>query len=174
MCATTKYDNKINSAGGRPPKFSEPRRPITVTLPERILVNLESISRDRARAIVKCVEAVAGDGNSSFKPVELIEVLPGKALIIVGSIRLLKQIKWLRLMEITPARWMLVIPSGTPIEALEIEIQDLLDKMKLFEKEERRILVELRALLAKLRRQDTVSKAELLFVETSKKTARTK
>jgi hypothetical protein len=31
-------------AGGRPPKYSEARRPITVTLPERILRNLQSRS----------------------------------------------------------------------------------------------------------------------------------
>ena len=73
-------------AGGRPPKFREARRPVTVTLPERVLKTLEAVNPDRALAIVKCVDAVAGKGEHAAKPVELVEVLPGKALIVVGPV----------------------------------------------------------------------------------------
>jgi hypothetical protein len=114
------------NAGGRPPKYSESCRPITVTLPERILHDLKSINPDRSRAIVNCVETVMAKGGCPCKPVELIELTPGKALIIVGPSSSLQQIEWLRLVEIAPLRYLLVIPSGTAVEVLEVAIQDLL------------------------------------------------
>lgn len=150
---------------GRPPKFQEASRPITVTLPERVLKALESVSGDRAEAIVKCVEAVVGKGSDVLPAVELIEVIPGKALIVVGPSRLLKQTGWLRMAEIGPARYLLVLPSGTPVETLEVGIQDLIERLTPDEEGERRILSELRALLADQRRQKMVSKAELVFVD---------
>ena len=60
--------------GGRPPKFREPRHPVTMTLPERILDQLAEIDPDRTRAVVKVTEAVVGTGKGRFKPVELIDV----------------------------------------------------------------------------------------------------
>ena len=110
-------------AGGRPPKFREARRPITVTLPDRILQKLHSVNPNRCRAIVKCVEAVTGEGNRPLKPVELVEVAPGKALIVVRPNRSLAKIEWLRLVEVAPARYLLVLPSGTGVEALEVAIR---------------------------------------------------
>ena len=37
--------------GGRPAKFAEPSRPVTVTLPERVLQLLAAVDADRAKAI---------------------------------------------------------------------------------------------------------------------------
>ena len=53
------YDN---GRGGRPAKFDEPSRPVTITLPDRILERLEEIDGDRAKAVVKAVEAVLAGG----------------------------------------------------------------------------------------------------------------
>lgn len=156
-------------SAGRPPKFQEASRPVTVTLPVRVLKALESVSPDRAEAIVKCVEAVSGKGDQALKAVELVEVIPGKALIVVGPSRLLKQTDWLRLAEIAPARFLLVLPSGTPVDTLEVAVQDLIERLGPDDEGERRVLTELRALLADQRRQKTVSKAELLFVDTPRK-----
>jgi hypothetical protein len=136
-----------------------------VTLPDRVLGKLQSIHPDRARAIVKCVEAVTGNGEHASKAVELVEVMPGKALIVVGPSRSLAQIQWLRLVEIAPARYLLVLPSGTPVESLEVATQDILDNLGPDEGEERQILSELRALLSDQRRLKTVSKAELVFID---------
>ena len=47
--------------GGRPAKFDEPSRPVTMTLPDRILDRLAEIGDDRAKAVVKAVEK--GDIN---------------------------------------------------------------------------------------------------------------
>lgn len=152
-------------AGGRPPKFKEVRRPITVTLPERILKALERVSPDRAKALVKCVEATLGTEANKKGAVELIEVLPGKALIVVNSNQSLSRIDWLRLVEIAPARYLLVFPPGMPIERLEVELQDLVENLTPAEPEERLLLERLQKMLTQQRRQKNLSKGELLLVD---------
>jgi hypothetical protein len=156
---------KTKASGGRPPKFSELRRPITVTLPERVLRALESVNSDRARAIVKCVEAVVGRGEHAAKPVELVEVMPGKALIVIGPCKSLSKISWLRLVEIAPARYLLVFPSGKSAESLELEIMDLLENLDDPDNVERALMDELRKLISHHRRGQRVSKQELVFVD---------
>jgi len=151
--------------GGRPPKFREVRRPVTVTLPERTLKSLEMVNADRARAIVKCVEAAIGGEPKNRKLVELVEVLPGKALIVVGSQRTLNQIEWLNLVEIAPARFLLILPSGTPIEGLEVSLRDLLDEISPDEEDERALLQQLLELVVGQRRKKAISKGELVFVD---------
>jgi sulfur carrier protein ThiS len=155
-------------AGGRPPKYYEPRRPITVTLPERILRDLHSINPDRSRAIVKCVETVTGKSSRNFKLVELIELTPGKALIVVGPSASLQQIEWLRLVEISPLRYLLVIPSGTAVEVLEVTIHDLLRDLDP-NNSEIVLLKELLDVISYQRRGGTITKADLLFFDTPMK-----
>ena len=125
---------------------------------------LNTVNHDRSRAIVKCVEAISGIGDSPLKPIELIEVIPGKALIVVRPSQALSQIKWLRLVEISPARYLLVIPSGTQVEVLEVAIHDLLNEMGP-DHDERPLLTELQQIIGHQRRQLSISKGELLFVD---------
>jgi hypothetical protein len=152
-------------AGGRPPKYYEPRRPITVTLPERILRDLHSINPDRARAIVKCVETVISKSGRNLKLVELVELTPGKALIVVGPSASLQQIEWLRLVEIAPLRYLLVLPSGMAVEVLEVTIHDLLRNLDP-NNSESVLLKELLNVIGHQRRGGSITKADLLFVDT--------
>ena len=155
------------ATGGRPPKFREASRRITVTLPERVLQSLERVGSDRARALVKCVEAAIGKGDLEQRPVELIEVLPGKALIVVNSNRSLSRIDWLRMIEIAPARYLLVVPPGMPIERLEVEVQDLMESTDSIEEAESLLLETLQKMLVKFRRNNNISTGELLLVNVS-------
>jgi hypothetical protein len=148
---------------GRPPKFHEARRPVTVTLPESTLARLASIDPDRARAIVKVTNAVTPD---HAKHVELVEVSPGLGVIIVGPSTLLRKIKWLRLVEVAPTRFLLTIPLGTSVDSLELAIGDLLEEVKPHENREHSTLIELRDLIRRLRRHGELSKAEMLFIHT--------
>jgi hypothetical protein len=152
---------------GRPPKFREPRRPVTMTLPDRILDQLAEIDKDRACAVVKAVEAVVGTGAERFKPVELVEMAPGKSLIVVGPSKALRQIPWLKLIEIARARYLLTIPSGTPIEALEVALRDLFHNPALRKNErETTVVNELLNLIGQQRRTQRLSKAEVLIIDT--------
>jgi hypothetical protein len=158
---------KRTKGGGRPPKFREPRRPITMTLPERILDQLAEIDPDRACAVVKVTEAVSGTVKGHFKPVELVEVTPNQSLIVVGPSKALKKIPWLKFIEIAQARYLLTIPSGTPIEALEVAIRDLLHHSEVEKnKRETGILNELLDLIGHQRRARRLSKAEILVIDT--------
>jgi hypothetical protein len=158
--------SKQKKTTGRPPKFQEERRPITVTLPERTLKKLAVIADDRARAIVQAVDNIIADENAQTEPVELIEVYPGQALIVIGPSKTLKKIPWLQLVEITPARYLLSVPSGTPIESLELTLLDLLDHLPASESYERSLLTAIREKLNTVRQEQRISKAEILFVAT--------
>lgn len=155
------------NSGGRPPKFREPRHPVTMTLPERILDLLAEIDPDRTRAVVKVTEAVAGIRKGRFKPVDLVEMAPGGSLIVIGPSKALKRIPWLKLIEIAPARYLLTLPSGTPVEALEVALRDLSSNPGL-QKDEREnaVLLELLNLIGHQRRNLRLSKAEILIINT--------
>ena len=137
-------------AGGRPPKFDEPRRPITVTLPERTLARLAAVDADRATAIVKLVECALPSNGRGL--VDVIEVAPGAAVILVAPSRSLRGIPWLKLAELSPGRHLLTVVPGTPIESLEVAILDLLENLPPNERYERTILAELRLLIGSERR----------------------
>ncbi|HEX2521616.1 MAG TPA: hypothetical protein VHP35_05765, partial [Terriglobia bacterium] len=130
---------------GRPPNFAGPRHPITVTLPEDTLARLASVDSDRARAIVKVTAVAMSADPNRQKQVELQEVSPGLAIIIVGPSRLLRRIEWLRLVQVAPMRFLLSIPVGTSVSALELAILELLDEES--SDHEHSLLIELRDLI---------------------------
>jgi hypothetical protein len=157
---------QFNKKKGRPPKFRESRRPVTVTLPESTLDRLAAINPDRAQAIVKAVGKAVPPDAKRQKQVELVEVAPGVGIILVGPSRFLKRIKWLRLVEIAPMRYLLTIPSGTAVDSLELAVVDLLENVESLDERERSILEQLRDLMRTLRVGDKLYKAELLFINT--------
>lgn len=160
MQTTKKRDH-----GGRPPKFNEPCRPVTVTLPKRILAQLEAIDADRACALVKVTDAVAGSRGNRFRPVELVEMAPGKSLVVVGPSQALRQISGLKLIEIAPARYLLTLPSGMPCESLEVALSDLLKEPDTQHNEREQLMVqELMNLIGHQRRTRRLSKAEILII----------
>lgn len=162
---TTLASTSKKTGGGRPKKFKETSRPVTVTLPERILRQLCNINEDRAQAIVKAVDIMAGSATHPTKPVELVEVTPGKAIIVVGPSKSLRKITWLRMIEIAPIRYILSLTSGTPIESLEVAILDLLETLSPEANEERVLLEALRNCITHQRRGKMISKGELLFID---------
>lgn len=159
-------ETTIKGKSGRPPKFCGPRRPITVTLPESTLARLASIDPDRARAIVKATDTVMPFDAEPREQVELVEVAPGLGIIIVGPSRLLQKIKWLRLVEVAPMRFLLTIPLGTSVDSIEVAITDLLDDVKSYDDWEHSILTQLKDLIQRTRRRGRLSKAEMLFIDT--------
>jgi hypothetical protein len=151
--------------GGRPRKFKETSRPITVTLPERTLRLLGVINADRAKAIVKATDAIMAPALASNEPVRLTEIEKGKGVIVVGPTRRLREIPWLKLVEITPGSSLLVIPSGTAPEKLEVAIMDLLPILGQDEVEERRLMEALLAQISNLRRTKRMTHSEIIIVD---------
>ena len=149
---------------GRPPKFEEAHRPITVTLPDRTLQHLAAINPDRARAIVKATESATRLNSKEAPPVEVVRVSPGEAVIVVGPSRYLRQLPWLRLVEIAPHRYLLALPSGTAIERLEVALEDIIEHLESSETYEQKLLAELHRVLRVRRRQKDVFTAEILLL----------
>ena len=114
------------SKGGRPAKFAEPRRPVTMTLPERILDRLAEIDADRARAVVKAVEAALG-GDRAVEPVGELRIASDETLLTIADSPLLRRLPWLTLIEVAPGRHVLSLRDGVPVEKLEVALEDLLD-----------------------------------------------
>lgn len=112
--------------GGRPPKFDEPSRPVTVTLPLRILEKLAQIDADRAKAIVKCVANALG-GDTDDTPVREMQVNDDEALLVVAGNRFLRSIPWLSLIPVAPGRHLISLKPGVPVEKLEVTLGDLID-----------------------------------------------
>ena len=77
---TKEYD-KVR--GGRPAKFDEPSRPVTLTLPDRILERIKEIDGDRAKGIVKAVETVLAGGacGPAAEPVGELRVAKDESLL---------------------------------------------------------------------------------------------
>lgn len=135
-----------------------------MTLPNRILENLEEIDEDRAKAIVKCVESVRALGAKARSRVELINISEDAAVLIIGHCPSLAQIPWLGLVEITPSRYLMTMPTGTPLSSLEVALLDLIETLPETGHPDRETLVEIRQQLSEHRRQDQVNTCEVFLL----------
>lgn len=150
---------------GRPTKFAEPSNSLTITLPHRILRQLEVLDRDRSKAIVKCVEAYTATCSGNIKNLEIVKSSENTGLIVIAHSQSLESIPWLRLIEIAPNRFLLSITPGTNITALEVAIMDLLEHGAAGDDNEKCLLEELRRCVSHHRRKDEVTKGEILFID---------
>lgn len=153
---------------GRPPKFKEPSRPVTVTLPERTLDQLSRFNADRAIAIVEAVDAATAGATTEFSAPDVVPVTPEMGIVVVPSNRSLRMLPWLRLIEVAPARHLIAIEPGTPIEKIEVAIIDLIEVARFEAPEEVPMLETLREKVGYLRRRGRFSKAEMIFVATDR------
>jgi hypothetical protein len=149
--------------GGRPPKFAEPSRPVTLTLPESTLTDLEQISPDRSRAIVELTKRVLRNNGTEKPLVEIVEMAKDTGLVVVGSSKALRRIPFLRLVEVAPARYLLAVDQGHDFHSLEIALIDALEDKK-DERRERELMTQLLKHIKGLRKARRVSTAEILFV----------
>lgn len=154
-----------STRAGRPPKFNEPSGPVTVTLPDRTLEQLRRIDDDRARAIVKAVDAFAGHQAATPEETVVVEMAQGTGILVVPANRSLLTIPWLKMIEIAPGRYLLTTLPGTPIEKIELALLDVLEEARQSMPQEVPMLESLRAQMGRLRRGNRISRAEILFVD---------
>ena len=153
--------------GGRPAKFAEPSRPVTVTLPERVLRLLTAVDSDRAKAITKLADFSLAMNGKPLKPVATVKIADGRAILLVNYSEQLKRLPWLRLIEVAPARHLISIRSGTSIESMELAIHDLLEDLPAGKSFERDTLKALMNIIRESRRTNTTLKEEILFIATN-------
>jgi hypothetical protein len=167
MMAVKRYMEKSSrgwrSRSGRPKKFDEPSRPVTLTLPERVLADLPLIHKDRAKAIAEACRQTLRLKTHPIT-VEVIKVGPGRGLIVVGDSRYLGQQECFNLVEIAPGRNLISVKTGTPCTTLEVCLSDLLDIIPPKEERERKLVAQLVALLRQTRQMKALHKEEILII----------
>ncbi len=156
-------------SGGRPRKFAEPSRPITLTLPESTLRELRHVDPDPGHAIVKLTRSVLHNGGKEKPLVEIVTVSVDRGLIVIGPSQALLQIPFLHLIEVAPARYLLALDSGHDFKSLEIALNDVLDDVPHSDKRERELMMQLRQHIKSLRKSERMSRAEILFVRSAKR-----
>jgi hypothetical protein len=165
---SNKQKNSGINLGGRPRKFKQASRPVTVTLPDDTLKLLDIINPDRAMAIDTVVKKITGietkSGRKINSLVEIIKVDNDKGLILISPSKALRKIPFLRMVEITTGKFLLLTPSGMSSSNLEVAIQDLINEIPSSNKYELSLLRELHNTLATHRRSSSLSKEEVLLV----------
>jgi hypothetical protein len=151
--------------GGRPPKFNEPSRPVTLTLPDSTLKQLESIDSDRAQAIVKLTHTAFPEPHQ-VQPVEIVNVDRDSGLLIVGSNDTLKAIPFLKLIEVALGRFLIAIDQGHDFRSLELALRDLIEEGQV-PLQDRPTIESLLESIRTVRRKDQATQATILFVPTS-------
>lgn len=127
---TMKNAKKTSAKGGRPSKFDGPSTRITLTLPDSTLAKLAGIGPDRAKSIVKAVDAVTSPDDPSQPPAPIRQLPfgPRESILCLADNRLLRSIPWLSLVEIAPGRHVIALDGKISIEKFEISLLDLLDE----------------------------------------------
>ncbi|MBL9151373.1 MAG: hypothetical protein JNK37_02755 [Verrucomicrobiales bacterium] len=152
------------NAGGRPPKFDEPSRPVTLTLPESTLQILGLVDPDKGRAIVKLTQMILGQKGERKSQAEIVEMGAHSGVIIVGPSQALRRIPFLRMVEVNPARYVLALERGNDFRALEVAIIDLLYDLPETETMERELLDQLLELIRSVRRSARGEMVEIMLV----------
>ena len=150
--------------GGRPSKFAEPGVPVTMRLPASTLERLALIDSDRARAVVRSVDAVLGRDSADRAPVRELLLSGGDALVVVPDSPLLRSVPWLRLVEISPGRNLISLRHRTSIERLELTLVDLLDAHPDASEADRRMVALLLERIRAPRRNHALEVEEILLV----------
>lgn len=150
---------------GRPRKFAESSRVVTVTLPESTLAKLAAIDEDRARAIARVTELAAVGGTLDEALVEVNTVTSNLGMITVPYCRYLTTIPGLNLVQVQPSRYLIVITSRSPLSLIELTIADVLDELGPEEARDREILTRILGHLRDFRRLRRVNTAEVILIE---------
>lgn len=149
---------------GRPAKFQEPRRAVTITLPQSTLNQLQRLDDDRSLAIVRMVDT-AQSKRPNRQPVEIVPVGPRQGLIITIFGSGYSKIPFVRLVEVEPGRNLIALDPGRSIADLELAVADLLAEGEDLTPQDQTLMGSLLKILSQLRKADQISKAEILLVK---------
>jgi len=138
---------------GRPRKFSQPSRPVTLTLPEHVIDTLSGVDPDLSRAVVRLAQPEVG--KQPHPPAELV-TFGRRAVIVVNPTRTLERRTGVVLVPLSDGRALISFDSSMTPAGLELTIQDALDEHDLPD-EDSRIFESIRDLLRDVRRSQSVT-----------------
>lgn len=111
---------------GRPRKFADPSRAVTVTLPEHVIGALAAVDPDLGRAIVRLVQA-PHPGRPADAQAE-VSASGRHGVILVRQSRALERHAGVTLVPLPDGRALISFDERTTIPELELHLQDLLDE----------------------------------------------
>ncbi len=133
---------------GRPRKFAEPSRAVTLTLPESVIHALEAIDHDLSRAVVRL--ALPGVAQQPHPPAEVVP-FGQRAVIVVIPTKTLEQRTGVVLVPTPDGRALISFDDTMTAARLELLIQDALDEHDLPD-EDARVFEGIRDALRETRR----------------------
>lgn len=138
---------------GRPRKFAQPSRAVTLTLPEAVIETLEKIDHDLSRAIVRLAEPQAA--SRPHPPAELVS-FGRRAVILVNPTTTLEQRTGVVLVPFPDGRALICFDASITPARLELMLRDALDEHDLPD-EDGQVFESIRDLLKEVRRSSTVN-----------------
>lgn len=109
---------------GRPRKFAEPSRSLTLTLPESVITALEGIDPDLSRAVARLAQSKVA--RRPHPPAELVS-FGRRAVIAVNPTKSLEQRTGVVLVPLADGRALICFDESMTSARLELMIQDALD-----------------------------------------------
>lgn len=156
---------------GRPRKFMQPSRAVTLTLPESVIAALESVDHDLSRAVVRISQREIT--KRPHPPAELA-IFGGRAVIVVNPTRTLERRTGVLLIPLSDGRALISFDESMTAARLELKIQDELEDRAL-PSEDAQIFASISELLKDARRSKSVSlrqKSIILLEYTGRKAKR--
>ena len=108
---------------GRPRKFAQPSRSVTLTLPESVISALEGVDPDLGRAVVRLAQPELA--NRSHVPVELAR-FGHRAVIVVSPTRTLEKRTGGTLVPLSDGRALISFDESMTAPLLELKLEDVL------------------------------------------------
>ena len=138
---------------GRPRKFNEPSRAVTLTLPEGVVAALEAIDPDLSRAVVRVTQPELT--KAPHPPAEL-STFGRRAVIVVNPSRTLEERTGIVLVPLPDGRALISFDESMTVARLELMVQDALEDERL-PPEEARVFARIAELLKAARHSANVT-----------------
>jgi len=151
--AGTSLSAALRRPRGRPKKFDEPTRVISMTLPESVIDRLSQTHVDLGRAVVSLIE---GKTSQRVRPAAELVVFGNHAVISVRPSPSLEERVGVQLVPLPDGRALISFDNPKTIADLELSISDALDDTAL-NKDDRAIFESIRSILREARQATDVA-----------------
>jgi hypothetical protein len=154
---------------GRPRKFAEPTRAITITLPESVLSTLTSVHKDISRAIVQ----LAGRRLRHKHPLAELVTFGRNAVITVRPTPSLEQRADVQLVPLPDGRALISFAQARTVAEFELTLNDALEDPSL-DADDRQLFEAIVRILRDARRSHTVTvqRRNIIVLESSRQRRR--
>lgn len=139
---------------GRPRKFPEASRTVTLTLPESVIATLSAIHHDLSRAVVGLTRRDTRDMRANRKAADLL-VFGRRAVITVRPTPSLEQ-AGVQLVPLPDGRALIAFDDATSLSALQLSMADALDDGSL-STEEKAVYEKMSEILREARQSGDIS-----------------